>query len=444
AFSFSAEDDAGNLATLSGRTFVVDNTPPNAPTGITSGEIISGYVNGETSFETFDLTVYYSAQAGDLLTLSGALSGYSRLLGTGETSSYTFTIDRDDLGIDGPKTIYAGLTDIAGNVGALSSGYSFTLDRAVPATPSIGSTELTSGGYVNGEDPHISFDIITSDLNASMGDSVQLSGLSGTYTYLFPLAASEYTFTNVLRADLGSQGYKEIRARIISRAGNIGPYSSPFIVTLDTSDPVITISSYTPDYEDNSRIRQSGTDTVNIRASVTDTVAFTGPPALRVNGGSAIDMTYVSGSSWEYTWDIPSGSANDGSYAFSFSAEDDAGNLATLSGRTFVVDNTAPAGYSFSSYTYTSPNIIFEITGIIESSPQVQASYVLTSDQSGGGGGLESINGITDLKSHSGDFSQTIDISDLHKGYISCTIRMIDEVGNEGDEVTAPNDVEKK
>ncbi len=430
-----AEDNAGNTNSTAGRTFIVDNTVPVTPT-ISSTEITNGYVNGESGHSTFDIKVdYTSADIGDVVELAGLSSSYSHTLVSGETSTYSFNVNRDHLGSDGAKSITAGLIDIAGNIGSYSSGFNITLDTVKPLAPATPSSTEISGTYINNSFENTDFDITVdlSGTNASEGDTLELllNDISAIIDHeLLSGETSSYTFDTVTRASLGSDGSKGFTARVIDVAGNIGDASVTSLdKVLDTVDPSVSLSYSTPD----TRISDAFIDTVTISATITDANGISGTPTISIASGTAQDME----NSWDYEWDVPSSSGDDGSYSIDIVAVDNAGNIANVSGRTFIVDNTDPSGYSVAAFVYTTyPFVSFSVSSITEVSPQIKVTYIIRTDGSGPGESL-----ITDTSifiNNTGSYvSPDINISSLDDGVLSCSVIIEDLAGNTGTEETS-------
>ncbi len=105
-------DRAGNVGTLSGQKFTVDVTPPTPAqiSGVTEGQIIQG-------------SVALSATASDLTSgvASIALLMDGHFVTTFAGANFTLNLDTNILP-DGPHTLTAQATDVAGNVGAPGAG----------------------------------------------------------------------------------------------------------------------------------------------------------------------------------------------------------------------------------------------------------------------------------------------------------------------------------
>lgn len=108
----SVADRAGNVGTLSGQSFTVDTTPPSPAqiSGVTEGQIIQG-------------SVALSATATDQTSgvASVALLMDGRVVTTFAGANFTLNLDTSILP-DGPHTLTAQATDLAGNGGPQGAG----------------------------------------------------------------------------------------------------------------------------------------------------------------------------------------------------------------------------------------------------------------------------------------------------------------------------------
>lgn len=206
-------DAAGNTSANSSELeFTLDTTAPDAPMLALQND--TGAVDGLTS-------------DGEI-TVSGLEADSTREYSTdGGTTWISFTGNSFTLAGDGEKSVIVRQIDGAGNVSGSSTPLVFTLDTVAPATPTLALTEDTGtapGQTSNGE--------------------VSVSGLEDG-------AIREYSTDGgglwvVFEGDtitLTGDGEKSIIVRQTDGAGNVSDSSDELEFTLDTTPPVITITS---------------------------------------------------------------------------------------------------------------------------------------------------------------------------------------------------------
>ncbi|MDR9834753.1 beta strand repeat-containing protein [Herbaspirillum huttiense] len=124
--------------------------------------------------------------------------------------------------VDGLKSVLVRQTDIAGNTGPVSDSFGFTLDSTAPVKLALSLARDT--GVIN--------DMITSD------GTVNITGLETGATWQYSVDNginwSRGSGTSFL---LGGDGNKNVVARQIDVAGNVGPVSDVFSFVLDGGAP---------------------------------------------------------------------------------------------------------------------------------------------------------------------------------------------------------------
>ncbi|WP_443477788.1 Ig-like domain-containing protein [Novosphingobium aerophilum] len=342
ALTVTATDAAGNQ---SGATTVfnltVDTSAPTAPVitgaaddvGTTQGPVASGGV-------TDDATPLLSgtAEANSIVSVyNGAV-----LLGTATANgagAWSFT-PPSPLS-DGPHSFTVTARDAAGNVSPSSTAYVVVVDTTPPSAPLIASVTddvgsrtgaLANGAATDDTRPTLSG---TSEANATVSiyDNGTLVGTttangSGAWSYTPPAALA--------------QGDHSLTVRATDAAGNLGPASSPFAIRVDTSAPAApTISSVTDDVGTvQGSVANGGVtnDTVPLLRGT----AEAGSTLTLLANGVSIGTTLVDASgNWTFS---PSPALGEGTYSFTATATDAAGNTgATSNAFAITVDTTPPS-----------------------------------------------------------------------------------------------------
>ncbi|MEX0669581.1 MAG: fibronectin type III domain-containing protein [Pirellulales bacterium] len=243
------------------------------------------------------------AVAGDAveLLLGGASFSPAKravLTGTDITNGYVdLSVTGAELGADGPKSLTARVTDVAGNVSVASSLLTFTKDTVAPSAPAApveqGTTKLTDS-RLNATEAATSttFRVSLATSGAVTGNTVELL-LGGTA--FSPAKKVVLTGTNITNgyvdftvttAELGADGSKSLTARVADIAGNASAASSTLTFTIDTSHPAaptIVLGTGVANGATAAEATQaSGVVTVTGEAGATITVSFRGSGGLTV------------------------------------------------------------------------------------------------------------------------------------------------------------------
>jgi uncharacterized repeat protein (TIGR03803 family) len=140
SYSVTASN-AGGVSPMSGvLSFVVDTTPPPAPTGLADTAIVGGYVN--KAHDTSAQTLTGHAEAGAVITVYDNGSKIGITTANASTGAWTY-----NLGVlaDGVQSLTTTATDAAGNTGSASAALTFTVD-ATPPVPVVDNVTGTSKG----------------------------------------------------------------------------------------------------------------------------------------------------------------------------------------------------------------------------------------------------------------------------------------------------------
>ncbi|MGH2905162.1 MAG: adventurous gliding motility protein AgmC [Solirubrobacterales bacterium] len=372
-----ATDQGGNQGTTS-RSFVVDTTAPS----VTIDSPADGaYVSDDTPTVTFTVT---DDNPG---TTECAVDG-----GAFAACSSPFTAPSLS---DGPHTIAVRHTDEGGNV--TTESITLNVDTTAPAAPAITSPAT---------------DITTSDTTPTVGGTAEANSTVTIYDGATAIGTTtadgsgDWTFTP---GSPLSEGTHTFSATATDAAGNEGTSSNDRVITIDTTDPSVSITAPATDGS------VTGDDTPDITFTATDSSSLT--IECSVDGGS-----YVACSS-----PFTTPALTDGTHSVTVRATDDAGNTSSDT-RSFVVDTTAPI------VSITAPG-----SGDVISDDTPTVTFTVTEDNPG----------TTECSVDGGAFapcSSPFTTPTLTDGPHTVTVRHTDEGGNASTDsrsftvdTTAPN-----
>lgn len=298
-----------------------DTTPPNAPSSL--------------QFSSDGKSVTGTAEPGSTITLKDA---NGNVLGTGKTGSDgNFTVSLGTPLTNGEQ-VTATATDAAGNT---SQGTTITApDLTAPDAPTIGSVtddidpqtgSVTNGGSTNDPRPQLSG-------TAEAGSTVTI--YDGGVAIGTALVASNGTWTFTPSTDL-TESTHQITVRATDAAGNLGPASPVFTLTVDLTPPTAPTAIVLTD--DTGAIR--GTITAGTPTDASKPIlAGTGEPGGTItiydNGVVVGTTTVLPNGTWSVT---PNGPLPDGTHSITVVETDAAGNQSTASEPIiFTVDTTPP------------------------------------------------------------------------------------------------------
>ncbi|MBT1827525.1 BapA prefix-like domain-containing protein [Enterobacter bugandensis] len=298
-----------------------DTTPPNAPSSL--------------QFSSDGKSVTGTAEPGSTITLKDANGS---VLGTGKTGSDgNFTVSLGTPLTNGEQ-VTATATDAAGNT---SQGTTITApDLTAPDAPTIGSVtddidpqtgSVTNGGSTNDPRPQLSG-------TAEAGSTVTI--YDGGVAIGTALVASNGTWTFTPSTDL-TESTHQITVRATDAAGNLGPASPVFTLTVDLTPPTAPTAIVLTD--DTGAIR--GTITAGTPTDASKPIlAGTGEPGGTItiydNGVAVGTTTVLPNGTWSVT---PDGPLADGTHTITVVETDAAGNQSAASEPIiFTVDTTPP------------------------------------------------------------------------------------------------------
>jgi hypothetical protein len=302
----TATDRAGNVSVPSATvSFTVDTTPPAAP-------VITGPADGSTVGDNTP-TVTGTAEPGAAIVV--VLDGTTYTV-TADATTGVWSIQVTTPLADGPYTVTATATDIAGNISPVASS-GFTVDTTA-APPVI--TNPANGAVTNDPTPAITG-------TAEPGATVTVT-IDGTV-----IATTTADGTGAWTVTPGSplaDGAHTVTATQTDPTGNTSGASSSVVFTVDTTAaaPVITGPA-------------SGALTNDPTPAITGT-AEPGATVTVTIDGTVVGTTTADGTG---AWTVTPGSPlADGTHTVTATQTDPAGNTSpTSAGVTFNVDTTPPA-----------------------------------------------------------------------------------------------------
>ncbi|MFA1017282.1 BapA/Bap/LapF family large adhesin [Enterobacter sp. SAT-E-asb] len=299
-----------------------DTTPPNAPSGL--------------KFSPDGKTVTGTAEPGSTITLKDA---NGNVIGSGKTGSDgSFTVSLGTPLTNGEQ-VTATATDSAGNT---SPGTTLNApDITAPDAPAITSVTddiapqtgaVSNGGSTNDQRPQLTG-------TGEAGSTVTI--YDGGVAIGTAVVASNGTWTFTPSVDLSERTH-EITVRATDAAGNTGPASPVFTLTVDLTPPDAPTAIVLTD--DTGAIRGTITSGALTDASL-PILAGTGEPGGTItiyDNGVVVGTTTVQPNG---TWSVtPNGPLPEGTHSITVTETDAAGNLSASSEPViFTVDTTPPS-----------------------------------------------------------------------------------------------------
>jgi hypothetical protein len=407
-FTAKATDVAGNVSAVSATfTVVVDHTAPNAP-------VISGF--GTDSGVVGDHITNYTTP-----TLSGTAAANSTVT-VYRNGSSVGTVTASSLGVwsytnstlsDGTYTFTATAADLAGNVSLASAPFNITIVTKI-GTPQI--TGISPDTGANSTDGVTQAKNISLVGKAGANNTVQV--LKGGTAVGSTVADGNGNWTFNYTGTTLTSGTYYFTAKATDVAGNVSSVSATFTVVVDYTAPnTPVISGFTPD---------SGVVGDHITNAATPTLTGTAEANSFVtiySGGSAVGTTKASSTGvWSYT----SGTLSDGTYAFTATATDLAGNVSPVSTSLTITIRTKIGTPQF---TGISPD-----TGASSTDQITQARNIVLAGKADAGDPIQLFRGGVSIGStttaSNGTWSFSYTGTTLADGTYSFTAQATDVAGN--------------
>ncbi len=412
-YSATATDAAANTASNSLGTFTVDTQAPAAPTGLADSSISNAYVNATRDTTGQALTgsaeagstvsIYLNGSTTPALTTTANASGvWSRTVGSLTNGTYSYS---------------ATATDAAGNTGPAASLATFTVDVTAPTAPTI-SDSAVSGGYVNAAQ-----DVFRQALTgtAEAGSTVAVYLNRSTTPYATTTASSRDGTWGVALDQL-PEGTYSYTATATDAAGNTGPASAALAFTVDTQAPAAP--TFLADSSISNNYVNAAHDTTG--QALTGSAEANSTVSIYLNGSTTPAFTTTANATG--AWSQTIGSLPEGTYSYTATATDAAGNAGPASAAlAFTVDTQAPAAPTFladSSISNNYVNAAHDTTGqALTGSAEANSTVSIYLNGS-------TTPALTTTANATGAWSQTI--GSLADGTYSYTATATDAAGNAG------------
>ena len=225
-------DAAGNVSGPSAALALTIETTAPVPTGLTLAPASDSGAKGDDITNATTPAITGTGAAGDTVTLysGGTLLG-TAMVGTGGIWSITSSTLAA-----GIYSLTATQTDVAGNVSAASAALALTIDTTAPAAPVISGISPDTG--TSSSDGLTDIAKVTVTGTAVNNSTVALSDNGTVVGTVTANGTGAWSIANVVLA----QGANPLRATATDAAGNTSA-SSSFTATLDTTPPVVTVTS---------------------------------------------------------------------------------------------------------------------------------------------------------------------------------------------------------
>ncbi|PYI56511.1 Ig-like domain-containing protein [Paenibacillus flagellatus] len=238
---------------------------------------------------------------------------------------------------DGTHAITVKAVDAAGNESVSSDPLSITIDTSAPAAPDALDLEADSD---SGDSDADNLTYVTTPAIAGTAEPDSTVRLYAGGTEVGSGTATGSGSWSMTASSLG-EGAHTFTAKAEDAAGNVGPASSPLVVTIDTTPPA---KPGTPDLTPESDTGASNTDNMTKASALTfKGTALAGEAVKLFSGSFELGGANADGSG---DWTIPANPAIlsvDGLYQIVAKVKDAAGNEAESDALSLHVDRTAPS-----------------------------------------------------------------------------------------------------
>ena len=327
-------------------TITIDTIAPDAP-GVTLLDGLGNSANGATAQIT--------AESGSSVVVTfsdGTRSIPKTVTSLGSGSAVNATLAAGDFGPgaaqlrDGPITVTAVATDLAGNVGAANTSQ-FVRNSSTPGL----SVKSGQDAFVNSTESGVDVYVYTAAL--ASGDTLQLRLDGNNLGSAYPVTASDVAAGRVAltinKADLtGGDGQKSISA-VLTQNGTATTSATPLLLTLDTGVPLAPT------------LQLDGS--VQNGASLVEAIASTGVVFVNAESADSVVVTFTDSANRRIVKKVSGQGINtpvavalladdigsradqlhDGTITISAIATDAAGNASPIGTSSFVLEGTAPA-----------------------------------------------------------------------------------------------------
>lgn len=365
-------DSAGNLSAAGGTLKVTLDSV--APTSQNVTLQVAASLNGLSSSEinagiavAVNLT-NSGAAAGDTVNVfidGQAFNPIASVLLTGANvtaKSATVVVPTNaNWGIDGAKTLTANIVDSAGNVGIPGGNLTVLVDKSVPTAPTTPLSIPTSLNGINASEKLAGVNVLVNLAGTGALANDKLELLIGGVSFATPVS-QVLSVTDIANGTInlmipsaagwGSDGTKNISARVVDVSGNLGAAGAALSVVLDSTAPAGPVSVLTiPANAGGGITTAERTAGIAVQVNLTGTTAVAGDIVEILVGGlpfsvpvtRALSAAEVAAKSVTLTIGSNDGWGADGNKILTARFVDSAGNQGTATGTaTVVLDGTAP------------------------------------------------------------------------------------------------------
>jgi gliding motility-associated-like protein len=319
------------------KDIIIDTTLPVAPSTPVLATASDSGISPSDNITSVVLPVFTgTAEAGATVTLYD--TDGTTVLGTGVATGGNWSITVSPALTEGPHTITAKTTDLAGNQGVASTGLVVTIDLTAPtlaitsSVPQLKTGETATITFTFSEDPSSSFtwDGTTGDVVVTGGTLGAISGTGLTRTA---------TFTPTASTNAGTASITVAAATYTDLAGNNGGAGTTPALTFDTSDPVAPSTPVLASASDSGLSNSDQITTVTTPVFTGTAEAGSTVTLYDTDGTTVLGTAIATGGNWSITAStlIP------GAHTITAKATDAAGNVSVASsGLNVTIDTTSP------------------------------------------------------------------------------------------------------
>jgi hypothetical protein len=251
-------DVSGNVGGAGGSTTIslLDSTPPNTPIFPLGVAVATNGINAAEKLAGVDVVGTLSgtlALAGDTATLFIDAGGFAipvtHLLTAPEITAGIFSFivpSNAGWGADGSHILSMTITDAAGNTSLPGGNLTVILDTTAPTAPTNAIVVAAAGNGINlaEKSAGVATTVDLTGSNAVAGDKIEI--LLSSASFPIPvyhvlsgaeISAGSANVTIDTNAGWGADGVKNLSARVVDIAGNLGAIGGTLTTQLDTTLP---------------------------------------------------------------------------------------------------------------------------------------------------------------------------------------------------------------
>ncbi|ALV91137.1 Ig-like domain-containing protein [Pantoea vagans] len=340
SLTVTVTDAAGNTSAASDPiNFTVDTTAPEAVSDLTvsnnAGSVVLPVTNGGSTNDTTPL-LSGRGEVGSIITIRDG----DTILGSvtvGSNGSWSFTSPELS---QGSHTLSITSTDAAGNTSAATT-ITFTVDTVAPAA----ATDLSMTGDANGTASNVLNGGTTDDSTPTLSGRGEAGAVVSVYdnnTLIgTAVVGSDGTWSFITPAL--SNGSHSLTVTQTDAAGNVGPASSAYEITVDAGLPPATTSLEITDDSGNTLVQLSNGDSTHDSTPTLSGLATAGALITLYNGSTEIGSVVADA---DGQWSFTPAALADGTYNFHASVTDADGNVTQTPNIAITIDTVAPAAAS--------------------------------------------------------------------------------------------------